>query len=112
MRRPGKRERDSGAGSEASHRILTFCPMWSDVDELFGFSLTSVFIGTWALDEMTANVSPARTVQYRFAGGFFADCVVVGGDEPPDSIPTRISTTAMVTASRNAAGATYRRQSL
>jgi len=105
-----------------------FSPMKSEVDLTVGFSCSIVAAGTPVSEEMTPKVSPAFTVQYRFAVvcGFDAVVVVeteasVGGrevrgggdalDPPPDSIPERISTTAIVTASRNATGAMYRRQS-
>jgi hypothetical protein len=57
---------------------------------------------------IVANVSPARTDQNRCVD--FAIVVVrppfAGLASEPDSKPARISTTASVAASRNAAGAT------
>lgn len=96
--------------------------MKSDVECAFGFRRTIVATGTPDLDEITAKVSPAPTIQKRFLGETFvvvADVVattcfraagavpeVVPWREPPASTPERISTTAIVAASRNAAGAT------
>ena len=103
--------------------------MKSDVDFTLGFSRSMVATGTPVFAEMTANVSPARTVQNRGPDVVFvvlvvvvargrvvvaslavvvrtAAVVVVG----PERRPERISSTAMVAASRNAAGAAKRRQ--
>ena len=97
--------------------------MKSDVECTFGFKRTIVATGTPDFEEITANVSPARTTQKRLAGDRPVVVVVTtcfpGAGEltvaacrpPPDSMPERINTTAIVAASRNAAGATYRRQS-
>ena len=95
--------------------------MKSDVECAFGFRRTIVATGTPDLDEITAKVSPAPTIQKRFLGETFvvvAEVVattcfgaagapeVVPWREPPASTPERINTTAIVAASRNAAGAT------
>ena len=94
--------------------------MKSDVDVTFGFSLWILVTGTPVFAEMTPKVSPALTLQYSllFAvvetcgdGGILLVVVVVLGFEEPCSSPDRTRATATVTASRNAAGATYRRQS-
>ena len=104
--------------------------MKSEVDFTFGFSCSIVATGTPDFVEMTPKVSPACTVQNR---GFDAVVVVrpceavvdvetvlcgvvtttdvVAGFEVPACRPERMSRTAIVAASRNAAGATYRRQS-
>jgi len=95
--------------------------MKSEVDFTVGFSCSSVATGTPDWAEITPKVSPAFTIQYRFVAACDFDEVVVvgvetdasvggeevrGGDgDPPVSSPERISTTAIVTASRNAAGA-------
>src|SRR5581483_6230850 len=120
-------ERDRSDADQTSHRSRTFSPMKSDVELIFGFRRCSVATDTPVLPAMTPNVSPARTIQYRLVGR--CSVVVVAADEPlvvppptdgavaetgadvPCSSPARTSTTAIVTASRNAAGATYRRQS-
>src|SRR4051794_5537996 len=103
--------------------------MNSDVDETFGLSRASSATETPDCDEMTPNVSPGRTVQYRFPDAVLVvvrvvrvvvvvvvTClrgVVVGCASRvlvvPDSSPDRMSRTASVTASRKAAGAAYRR---
>ena len=94
--------------------------MKSDVDVTFGFSLWILVTGTPVFAEMTPKVSPALTLQYSllFAvvetcgdGGMLALVVVVvlGFGAVLEARATRA--TATVTASRNAAGATYRRQS-
>jgi hypothetical protein len=97
--------------------------MKSEVECTLGFNCSSVATGTPDLAEITPKVSPACTVQNRFAGGLFAvvvaavlvtTClrgvdelaVVTARGEPPASTPERISTTAIVAAARNAAGAT------
>jgi hypothetical protein len=97
--------------------------MKSDVEWTFGFSFTIVATGTPDFDEITLNVSPACTVQDRRPLGFefrvvvravvVAMCLrgVVGTETvacdvfPPASSPERISTIAIVAASKNAAGA-------
>ena len=103
--------------------------MNSEVDFTFGFSCWIVATGTPDFLETTPKVSPAFTVQNRGVDELvvvgpdeaFVDVdtvlcgavtteVVAGGDVP-DSRPERMSRTATVAASRNAAGATYRRQS-
>ena len=98
-------------------------PMKSDVEDAFGFSRAIVATGTPDLEEITANVSPARTIQKRLPAdafvvvvpGVVATTCFRGAGGPPDvaawwelpaSTPERISTTAIVAASRNAAGAT------
>jgi len=94
--------------------IRTLSPMKSDVDVTFGFSLSILATEMPVFVEMTPKVSPARTVQYSrlFAvvetcgdGGILLVDVVVAGPEEPCSRPERTSATAIVTASRNAAGA-------
>ena len=94
--------------------------MKSEVDVTFGFSLWILAMGTPVSVEMTPNVSPAFTVQYSRLlavvdtcgdGGMALVVVVAGGVDEPCSSPDRTSATAMVTASRNAAGAAYRRHS-
>ena len=102
--------------------------MNSDVDFTFGFSRSSVATGTPDLEEMTPKVSPACTVQNRGVDALVvvrpdealvavdtalcgAVTAVVAGAAVPACSPDRISRTAIVAASRNAAGATYRRQS-
>ena len=103
--------------------------MNSEVDFTFGFSCWIVATGTPDFAEMTPNVSPAFTVQNRgpeavvvvaaaavvdedtvLCGRVVTADVVVARDVPACR-PERMSTTAIVAASRNAAGATYRRQS-
>ena len=97
--------------------------MNNEVDFTFGFNCSMVETGTPDFEEMTPKVSPARTVQ-----NLRADVAAVGrlpvvvGDatvlcggagapelvpEPdvPDCRPERMSRTAIVAASRNAAGA-------
>jgi hypothetical protein len=104
--------------------------MNSEVDFTFGFNCWIVATGTPDFVEITLNVSPACTVQnrgvvdelvvVRAAVAFvdvdtvFCDVVttaVLAGLEVPDRRPERMSTIATVAASRNAAGATYRRKS-
>jgi hypothetical protein len=101
--------------------------MNSEVDFTFGFSRWMVATGTPDFVEITLNVSPACTVQNRGVADelvvvrpvadvdtVFCDVVttaLVVGLEAPDCRPERMSTIATVAASRNAAGATYRRQS-
>ena len=57
--------------------MRSFSPMKSDVEDTFGFSRSSVDTGTPLFDEITPNVSPACTVQNRFAGRRPAVFVVV-----------------------------------
>src|SRR5881397_1292532 len=101
--------------------------MNSEVDLTFGFSRWIVATGTPDFDEMTPKVSPACTVQNRGPAvvvveprvvvrdtvlcGCVTTAEVVVGVEVPARRPERMSRTATVAASRNAAGATYRRQS-
>jgi len=99
-----------------------------DVDFTVGFSCWIVATGTPDFVEMTPKVSPACTVQNRGPALVVAvpavdvdvdtvlcvvctATVVVVGFEVPACRPERMSRTAIVAASRNAAGATYRRQS-
>lgn len=100
--------------------IRTFSPMKSEVDVTFGFNRSILGTATPVLAEMTPNVSPALTVQYCRLFAVVETCgdfgmllvvVVVGDVDDLCSSPDRTSATAIVTASRNAAGATYRRQS-
>jgi hypothetical protein len=99
--------------------------MKSDVDFTVGFRCWMAAIDTPDLDAITANVSPACTLQnlpptvFRFFFVVVVDGVVVttclrdvvGTDTPggellrPDSSPERTSTIAIVAARRNAAGA-------
>ena len=51
--------------------------MKSDVECTFGFSRTSVATGTPDFEEITANVSPARTIQKRFWRAIVGVVVVV-----------------------------------
>lgn len=94
-----------------------------EVDFTFGFSCSIVATATPVFDEMTPNVSPACTVQNRRVGaGLFAVlvgvvfvvttlCVVAGTPlvvtcvALPAWRPERMRSTAMVAASRKAAGA-------
>jgi hypothetical protein len=102
--------------------------MNSEVDFTFGFSCWIVATGTPDFVAMTPKVSPAFTVQNRGVDelvvvppvvvgdetvlcGCVDTATVVAGFDVPDSRPERMSRTATVAASRNAAGATYRRQS-
>jgi hypothetical protein len=101
--------------------------MNSEVDFAFGFNCWIVATGTPVFVEMTPKVSPACTVQNRGPDAVVVvDPVVVDVDTVwcgvvetaedfvglvPDCRPERMSTIAIVAASRNAAGATYRRQS-
>jgi hypothetical protein len=96
--------------------MRTFWPIWREVEELVGFRRAIVATGTPVCLEMTAKVSPAWTVQNRFAG-LCAVVVVPGGEEtgtvpdrfgfdPPAFMPARIRRIAIVTASKKAAGAT------
>ena len=104
--------------------------MKSEVDFTFGFSCWIVATGTPDFVEMTPKVSPAFTVQnrgvdelvvvrpdealvvvYTVLCGVVTTTDVVAGFEVPACRPERMSRTAIVAASRNAAGATYRRQS-
>ena len=100
--------------------MRTFSPMKSEVDVTFGFNRSILETGTPVLVEMTPNVSPALTVQYCRLFAVVETCgdfgmllvvVVVGDVDDVCSSPDRTSATAIVTASRNAAGAAYRRQS-
>ena len=50
-----------------SHLSRIFSPMKSDVECTFGFSCSRVATGTPDLEEITPKVSPAWTVQNRFA---------------------------------------------
>lgn len=98
--------------------------MKSDVDFTFGFRCWRVATGTPDLEAITANVSPACTLQNlgpRALGFFFVVVTAVfvamcfrgvvgtetaGGELfPPASSPERTTTTAIVAARRNAAGA-------
>ncbi len=93
--------------------------MNSDVELARGFSFWIRLAGTPVAAAITANVSPARTVQnLEEDRAFVVEPGVVetrvwgsGGalvelePEPPDSKPERTRTTAIVTASRNATGA-------
>ena len=54
--------------SASSHLSRILSPMKSDVECTFGLSRTIVATGTPDFEEITANVSPARTIQKRFAG--------------------------------------------
>jgi hypothetical protein len=103
--------------------------MNSEVDFTFGFSFWIVATGTPDFVEMTPKVSPACTVQNRGVDALVVVRpaeVVVGVDtvlpgavtadlgavvDVPECSPERMSKMATVAASRNAAGATYRRQS-
>jgi hypothetical protein len=101
--------------------------MNSEVDFTFGLSCWSVATGTPDFVEMTPKVSPAFTVQNRgvdelvvvppdVVGEETVLCgavtiAVVAGFEVPAWRPERMRRTATVAASRNAAGATYRRHS-
>ena len=102
--------------------------MNSEVDFTFGFSCWIVATGTPDFVEMTPKVSPALTVHNRGPAAVVVNLPVVVGDETvlrgcvdpatvvagvavPACRPERMSRTATVAASRNAAGATYRRQS-
>ena len=102
--------------------------MKSEVDFTFGFSCWIVATGTPDFVEITPKVSPAWTVQNRGPAAVVVDARVVVDDDTvfrgcvttavvvvdrdaPDCSPERMSTMAIVAASRNAAGATYRRQS-
>jgi hypothetical protein len=86
--------------------------MKREVELAFGFSLSIVATGTPVFCEMTPKVSPALTVQNARAGRFVVEVEVeeTAVVEPPGTDasccrPERTSTTAIVTASRNAAGA-------
>ncbi|MDX6425963.1 MAG: hypothetical protein QOD52_1368 [Gaiellaceae bacterium] len=103
--------------------------MNNEVDFTFGFSCWIVATGTPDFAEMTPKVSPAFTVQNRGPDAVvvvpaavvvvedtgLCGCVAAGdvvvAREVPACRPDRMSTMAIVAASRNAAGATYRRQS-
>lgn len=104
--------------------------MKSDVDFTLGFSRSMVATGTPLFVEITPKVSPACTVQNRLPVGLPLTVVVPAVDvtamclrgtvgtvtgacpaSVPASSPARIRRTAIVAASRNAAGATKRRQS-
>jgi hypothetical protein len=100
--------------------------MKSEVDFTDGLSVSRVDIGTPDFDEITPKVSPACTVQKRAPLGFGFDFLVVVNAVvvamclrgivgtgmvacdafPPASSPERIRMTAIVAASKNAAGAT------
>jgi hypothetical protein len=96
--------------------------MKSEVECTVGFSRSIVATGTPDLAEMTTKVSPAATVQYLVAvralvvvvADVVATTCLRGAGEPtvvavrcelPASTPERIRITAIVAASRNAAGA-------
>ena len=103
--------------------------MKSEVDFTLGFNCSIVATATPVFDEMTPKVSPACTVQNRGPDAVVAVLVrevvvdvetvlrgvdttaVVDGFDEPACRPERMSTIAIVAARRNAAGATYRRQS-
>ena len=102
--------------------------MNNEVDFTFGFSCWIVATGTPDVVEMTPKVSPAFTIQNREPAAAVVVPAVVVDDETvlrgcvltaevaagrafPACRPERISRMAIVAASRNAAGATYRRQS-
>jgi hypothetical protein len=103
--------------------------MNSEVDFTFGLSCWIVATGTPDFVEMTPKVSPAFTVQNRNVDELVVVCpdeafvdvdtvlcgvvtiAVVAGFEVPAWRPERMRRTATVAASRNAAGATYRRHS-
>jgi hypothetical protein len=80
--------------------------MKSVVELAFGFSFSIVATGTPVFCAMTPNVSPAYTVQNL---GVFVVVTAVAteavGVVASCRRPERTSTTAIVTASRNAAGA-------
>lgn len=101
--------------------------MNSEVDFTLGFSCWIVATGTPDFVEITPKVSPAFTIQNRGVGDVVvlpdetvvdvdtALCVVCAAPvvvdrEVPACRPERMSKMAIVAASRNAAGATYRRQ--
>jgi hypothetical protein len=81
--------------------------MNSDVELTPGFRRWMTATETPVAFAITAYVSPARTVQNR--GVDFPVVAATADGEavplPPDSKPARIRTTAIVAASRNAAGA-------
>src|SRR4051812_10688632 len=103
--------------------------MKSEVDFTFGFSCSMVATGMPVFAEMTANVSPARTIQNRGPAAVVVvvavvverrglllvavvgacGCVAVRPAAvvvvAPERRPDRIGRTAIVAASRNAAGA-------
>ena len=102
--------------------------MKSEVDFTLGFSCWSVATGTPDFEEMTPKVSPACTVQNlgldgfvvtrlvvvsadTVLGGAVGACAPVVDPDVPAWSPDRMSRITIVAASRNAAGATYRRQS-
>jgi hypothetical protein len=102
--------------------------MNSEVDFTFGFSCWIVATGTPDFVEITPKVSPAFTIQNRDVDDVVVlpDEAVVDVDtvlcvvctatvvvdrEVPACRPERMSKMATVAASKNAAGATYRRQS-
>lgn len=102
-----------------------FSPMKSDVELTFGFSCSIVATGTPVSDEITPKVSPAFTVQNVFVPAVLVVVlrvvvgavvttvcgeVAVGTADTGDadvlvSSPFRTRMTAIVTPSRNAAGA-------
>jgi hypothetical protein len=80
--------------------------MNSDVELTPGFRRRMTTTETPVAFAITAYVSPARTVQNRV--DFPVVAATADGEAvplPPDSKPARIRTTAIVAASRNAAGA-------
>jgi hypothetical protein len=104
--------------------------MKSEVDFTVGFSCSIVATGTPDFVEMTPKVSPACTIQKRgpdavvvvplvvavevdtvLCGRLGTEIAAVVAPGVPAFSPDRMSRTAIVAASRNAAGATYRRQS-
>jgi hypothetical protein len=104
--------------------------MNSEVDFTFGFNCWSVATGTPDFVEMTPKVSPACTVQNRGVDALVVvrpdealvdvDTVLCGAGTTAEVIvrvdvpacrPERMSKMPTVAASKNAAGATYRRQS-
>lgn len=65
--------------------------MKSDVELAFGFRRTIVATGTPDLEEITAKVSPARTIQKRFPGfdvvvDVVATTCFLGGGAPCDVV--------------------------
>ncbi len=85
--------------------------MNSDVELTFGFSFSILDTETPVFAEMVWKVSPALTVQNACVGTVSAVEATVVADDEPCSRPARMRITAIVTASRKAAGAAYRRHS-
>jgi hypothetical protein len=124
--RSGERNHAGQDGQSRFHRIRSLSPMKRVVDDAFGFSRWIVATETPLLAEMTPNVSPACTVQncfseavvvfVRLVVGVVVDIVRTGGagivavvpaeGDLPAFMPARISTIAIVAASKNAAGPT------